>query len=404
MKFILKIFFALLPCLALAEVRELEPKLNKFEAGIIKDASAEKDAVARAKIFEQALESDSASAGLFFNAANAFANLENYDKAKRYYDKALEILPSFYLARRNLAYIYFNQKNWIAACENFSKSLELSQEEAKKILPAISQCHFELGRYAEALTSVENALALQSADDENLLKLKALCLRELKDSAKLRDTCTKLISISPRNSLYWRLLAGLNIDQKNYDEAISILEAMRNLKIAEPKDNELLADLYMQQSMFKKACELYLKMPLDSGKAYKIGLVLAYRGMGSEASNFLQNLSKDSAEYWELLATIKIQSSQDARAELEKAYAKNPLNQRIAIMLADAMLENKDFEQAELLYKNSANDYPLESALGLAKILTLKGKYADAASLLRDCAQKLNKPELLKYAEKLENL
>lgn len=404
MKFMLKIFLLLSLLPAALGARELEPKLNKFEAQVVKEAAAESDAKARAEIFERALQSDSASAGLFFNAANSFASLGDSKKAELYYSKAAELLPTFYLAYRNLAYVEFNEKKYDGACENFSKALSLSAEESAKILPALAQCHFELKRYSEALTCLENAAALSPKESENSLKLRALCLRELGERNKLRDACSKLIALSPRNPLYWRLLVGLNMDEKNYDEAISGLEAMRLAKIAEPVDEELLADLYMNASMFKKACEIYLKRPLGAEKSHKAALVLAYNGFADEAAQLLPNLKKDGAEYWEVLALIKIQKSQDAGEELEKAYSKNPLNQKIAIMLADSKLDKRDYEQAELLYRAAAKSYPLESALGLAKILALKGKYPEAAGVLKEAAAKFNKPELLKYAEKLENL
>ena len=397
------IFLIFLANLSLG-ARELEPKLNKFEAQVVKEAAEERDAKIRAEIFERALQSDSASEGLFLNAANAFAALGDSGRAEAYYAKAVELLPTFYMAYRNLAYVEFNEKKYDRACENFSRALSLSAEESAKILPALAQCHFELKRYAEALTCLENAAAISPKEGENALKLKALCLRELGERQKLRDACSKLIALSPRNPLYWRLLIGLNIDEKNCDEAISELEAMRLLKIAEPGDEELLADLYMSASMYKKACEIYLKRPVGAEKSHKLALVLAYNGFTDEASRLLANLKSDGAEYWEVLAVIKIQKSQDAGEELEKAYSKNPLNKKIAIMLADFKVDKKDFEQAESLYRAAAKSYPLESTLGLAKILTLKGNYSEAAKILKDAAAKFNRPELLKYAQKLENL
>lgn len=399
--FLYVLFTAL--CATQLQALQTEPSANKFESEVIKRAINEKDSAKKTEIFAQAISDKDASAALFFNAANCYAINGDLKSARNCYDAAIKAFANFYAAYKNRAYVEMGLSDFATARADFSKALELSQADGAKVYAALGKCHFELKNFSEALTCFKNSLMLEP-ENEEVMRMEAMCLMELKNSKELEILCVKLLKKNPREAVYWRLLARINMEAGKPLEAIAALEAMSDLKIASVQDSELLADLYMSNSMLKEAAKIYLKKSLSSEKSHKLALMFAANGFIKEAEELLQNIDSSSADYWDALAEIKIKKNQNADSELEKAYEKNPLNSRIAILLADSLLQKKEFERAEILYKSASKSYPLESEFGIAKICIARLEYKKAAQILKAASSKFNKPELLDYAKKIENL
>ena len=129
--------FLLFCALAGAAGAQIEPLANKFEARIIAEAEAQTDAAKRAQILDGALSDERAGAALIFNAANAAMQNSGPEKAARLYAMALEKMPNFYMARRNLAYINFEAQDYKKALHTHLKNLILITQVSKKLLNMI---------------------------------------------------------------------------------------------------------------------------------------------------------------------------------------------------------------------------------------------------------------------------
>ena len=127
------IFYAILfvcPCLAVLGQNALEspfgniPTITKRESAILKKASAQSDE--SIKILSEAAGEKNCSAAIPFTLGNFLYRSGNFEAAAAAYSSALEKMPNFFAARKNLAYSLDRIGKEKQARENFAKALALS--------------------------------------------------------------------------------------------------------------------------------------------------------------------------------------------------------------------------------------------------------------------------------------
>ena len=383
-----------LPLFVFAQ-RKLEPTVNAFEAKILERITNENDEPRKAQILADALRDERAGAALFFNAANMRAQNSDLENARELYQKAVKILPTFYLAYKNLAYLYYNANMHEQALESFGAAIALSAEDSKKTYSAYGFSLFELKRFDEALTAFETAL-MYDPKNENLLRAKARALYETGQHERLYKFAETLVRLHPKEPVYWRMLARIDANKEFFQSAAASLEAMRKLGIADQSDLELLGDVYLRLALYEKAAEIYAGLKISERKTYEAAKYLAHNNAVQPALRLASALDKNSAEYLEILAITE--NTKDA---FEKAYAKNPANAYLAIRLGDFYLSEKRFESAKIFYRQGAKDFKYQSLLGLARTHIEEGDYDSAADCMEQISTQFNRDDLKSYIEKL---
>ena len=392
--------FLLFCALAGAAGAQIEPLANKFEARIIAEAEAQPDAAKRAQILDEALSDERAGAALIFNAANAAMQNSGPEKAARLYAMALEKMPNFYMARRNLAYINFEAQDYKKALEGFASALALSSADAPKIYAAMGVCHANLKNFSEALTCFEQALVF-SPSDISLMKNKAKCLSEIGLDYPLKELVLELLEKDCKDANLWRILARLHIKNSELKEAAAAIEAMRSLGLAQEMDYALLGDIYANLNMPIPAAEAYSRAALPPDKAYKIARFFADLGMPEEAEKTAKSLEKDSWEYFEIMGIIAEKRGGGALEFFEKSHAKNPSNPRVCLKLADIYLARKMFESARTFYA-AAGELKEQSLAGLANAEIAEGNFSKAAEILERLRTQFNRGDLDEIILKLK--
>jgi tetratricopeptide (TPR) repeat protein len=96
---------------------------------------------------------------IFFNMGIACAAMGQKDRAIAYYNKALELRPSYGGARNNIGVYYFNEKNYPKALETFQTIVKYDSLYSDAY-SNIGACYENTGRHAEALSAFKKAAAL----------------------------------------------------------------------------------------------------------------------------------------------------------------------------------------------------------------------------------------------------
>jgi tetratricopeptide (TPR) repeat protein len=96
---------------------------------------------------------------IYFNMGIACAAMGQKDKAIAYYNKALELRPSYGGARNNIGVYYFNEKNYPKALETFQTIVKYDSLYADAY-SNIGACYENTGHHAEALIAFKKAAAL----------------------------------------------------------------------------------------------------------------------------------------------------------------------------------------------------------------------------------------------------
>lgn len=219
---------------------------------------------------------------IYNNLGVCFNKLKNeggdFDKAKEYFESALEINPNFNKARTSLASVYLN----IGGKENFKKAYEIAyklwEESDKKdplLFPVFIWALFHNHFPQDAIDYYEKSEEAKSlvANNEQLLNLMGtiyLEMQNFKKAEELVDLALRLSPNSPPNlSLKARILLGRSQQDKiipsafgvvpkfqDYDDIEKALKLLEQaLDIAKNENNHFLAN---QIKMDIRTCSIWL--------------------------------------------------------------------------------------------------------------------------------------------------
>ena len=173
------------------------PSVSRKEAQAISEAQkSETDAAIG--VLESAAKSEWAGSAIFFNLANLYANSGNLEKAEANYRLALEKLPSFFMAQKNLAIVLSESSGKSEAFPEMKKALALSGGSDPDILLWMASHHMEGGDYSEALFCCNQALVYDYQNARARL-VKARLLLKLNMLEECRSVCLSLLSKDLRN-------------------------------------------------------------------------------------------------------------------------------------------------------------------------------------------------------------
>jgi Tfp pilus assembly protein PilF len=163
-----------------------------------------------------------------------------HEQAVTEFEKILKSDPNNAAACRGLGYAYLQRQEFHEAAEYFKRASQMDSKDPRvhyySALLMAREAGFTSGADLPAITrELETSIRLdpEFADSYALL---AFAQATAGDSAKAVPTLQKAIAISPRNQEYQFNLANLYLTNKQPDQAIAVLEALR------VTDNPLLAE------------------------------------------------------------------------------------------------------------------------------------------------------------------
>jgi tetratricopeptide (TPR) repeat protein len=106
------------------------------------------------------------SASLANKAGIAYQQLLDLDNARRYYEKAIKLRPTYPEAINNLGTVYFARKSYRRAIEQYKKALRINPD-SSSILSNLGTAYFARKNYDEAAKAYQEAVALDPEVFEN---------------------------------------------------------------------------------------------------------------------------------------------------------------------------------------------------------------------------------------------
>ncbi|MBZ5583609.1 MAG: tetratricopeptide repeat protein [Acidobacteriia bacterium] len=162
----------------------------------------------------------------------AYHQLLQIDKAKKYYERALKLKPTYFEAQNNLGVIYYSQKSFRRAVNCYKKALRFSPDSAS-VLMNLGTAYFARKNYKEASGMYEKALAI----DPNVFEHRGtygtvLEERTVEERAKFHYYLAKLYAKDSRTDLalqYLRRALEEGFKDKKKLETDPEFQAMREL-------------------------------------------------------------------------------------------------------------------------------------------------------------------------------
>ena len=309
----------------------------------------------------QALENQPSTA-LYLNLGHAYVQLDQWPAALQSYESALarkdpEIAPAE-------IYGYLGQAEYM--CLDYTQALHhLAQ--AKQNKPSgtysllIARCLIDLQRFHLAESEIIEFLK-RKPNDIPAGELLAHIYMQTDQAARATDTYQGLLRQRPAEIRYYKALAQAQVATGQYTQAIDTLEMA--WRISDPGVSildQLLADLYIQETMHREAANCY--------------------------SRIVYNAVKPNAEDVFRLGHCYYQSRQwlSARQAFTKVLQLDPTHARSYLYLGHIAAKKREIKSAIEAYTQSAQFNTLwpEPYFALAEILLKENNLQQAAESFR---------------------
>jgi putative PEP-CTERM system TPR-repeat lipoprotein len=206
--------------------------------------------------------------------------------------------------------------------------------------------------YAAVVNLIDSVPAAVRSNSEMLLMSGALSHRALGNQEKAREYLEALLARNARSFSAQLMLASVLVDTREYGRAMTVLETLRVAAPDEPNVLFLIASVYSARKQYVQAAELFERS--------------ARANPGGDAVRELA------------LSQIGLGQDKTALANLEKAYAQNPRDQRagteLAVSYARLGQADKAVQTAEAIVKGDPDNLAMLNFLG-----TTKGLVGDLA-------------------------
>ena len=220
----------LLPLLLLAS----EPQLTVSESKLL--ASLEKLPPEQAATQLAASLGESPSPALLYASGVLFYKANQTEQSLAAFLKAVEKEPSYDTARLNAVKILVAQKSFIEAQHHLTQLLKNPKHSADaQIWSLLAHCQFEERNLTAAESTLRHLIALQPNDIQpRRLLLHILTLQEERHP-EAQAIARQMLEENPKSEELWTLLATLQVNGKQYVQAIATLETARKYDAISPK-------------------------------------------------------------------------------------------------------------------------------------------------------------------------
>jgi tetratricopeptide (TPR) repeat protein len=207
----------------------------------------------------------SQDAETWFAVGNLYNQLDNKEKAKESYLKALAIDPEFSGAIVNLSIILYDEGNYSEAIPYLEKAFEEAPDNTF-IAARLATAYQKSGRTQEAIDKYENVLIKDPNNIQAYLNLISI-YRSMGNNAKAIEKINALKKVAPDNPYAYLNLAAIYLEQGKLNDA----ETNANITIS--KDHTLYQPYIILSSVYQsKGAESYNKyIDLDRQASRAVG-------------------------------------------------------------------------------------------------------------------------------------
>lgn len=214
-----------------------------------------KDYQALVQIYDKLLDADPYRTDTWFNAGQAWFNLERYDKAIEAYDFAWALSEDDFLPLLQKGHALFQSEQYEKAAQMYETCIS-HIEPADYIHLLVGEAYEKAGLYEKAIVHFDLVLTMFPENIEAYAGL-GLCYMELKEFKKSLGYLEKALLIDDSDAELWVYMAELMLQMERKDEAY--VSYLRSLSI-DPNQADVLAvmgNISYDNGNYDQALELY---------------------------------------------------------------------------------------------------------------------------------------------------
>ena len=379
------------------------PTLSRGEYEAVKAASEQTDTAKALEILLDASRGKNAGAGLWFNLGNAQMRSGDRAAAVRSYAKAVELMPSFFAARRNLAFALSEQGRDSEAAEQMRSALALSGGSDAQILLWFASKSSRSADYAAALNFCNQALLYAPENsDAQFAKASLLCQTGSFDEAE--RLASKLADGGKSGAKAIRLVGVCRAKRGDFSGAAAAFEILKKSKAATEADLAFLGDAYFRCALYAKAAENYA-VAKRTASVENAAYAMLDSGDFDGADKLAESMPMPQSRKFAGLAKFAAGDFAAAQKLLEAYVEKAGDDSRALFALAETCAGLGDFPRAETFYHRAAFDpkFELASLYGLLRSAFAKRDYLGALEYARAVEKKQPSKEVSLYVKHLES-
>ena len=312
----------------------------------------------------------------------------------------VELEPSHFTARFNLASAYAQAERFTAAAEHFRKALQIDPEHVPSRLAA-AKAEINLRNFGQALALLQvwNQNPPPALDPSQLLLLRGMAQRGLGDFAAAEANLRRAVVLRPHDDKAHRELGLAHAGLHAYESAREQLEKARELSPDSPEVHfELIgvlrelgdaAALERELAEFEERKRLAQVQSLARRSAQRGAAYLRDRNPAAALTEYEQALRRDPASaslhYGMALALAALGRQTDRIESLRKALSLDPSFAGARSELGAAYTEAERYAEAEAELRAAleANPGDPSSSNNLGVLYVKLGRLAEAEALFR---------------------
>ena len=405
------IFYAILfvcPCLAVLGQNALEspfgniPTITKRESAILKKASVQSDE--SIKILSEAAGEKNCSAAIPFTLGNFLYRSGNFEAAAAAYSSALEKMPNFFAARKNLAYSLDRIGKEKQARENFAKALALSGNSDVDILLWLAAYAARRSDYSAALSCVEQAL-IQAPERLDALYAKAFYLFNLDMYSQAAKICEDILNKKFPDAATLKLLGKCRAKLQDAAGAIAAFSMVPESDADRKKTQIICADILFSKQAYFEAAKIY-ESGGDRERLLEASKALAYSGEPEKSLKLLSKLP-ESPEKSRIraVANMALGKKDEAKKDFLECIKAAPDDALACFELAKIYFSEGDFNAAKIYYERAGKDESCAVAakIGLMSVAVKTGDIDSAISMARALYIQTRREDISEYLQYLKN-
>ena len=119
------------------------------------------------KEYKKALKKDKKDHRPLYYLGNAYYQKREYEKAEKFYIKALDITQDNSDIRNNISWLYIDTNRFDDALKEIYIALTIKTD--PNYLDTLANIYYKIGKYESAIKTLQDALAITPSSDSNLL-------------------------------------------------------------------------------------------------------------------------------------------------------------------------------------------------------------------------------------------
>lgn len=398
---------------------EREPSISKDEKEVLDNVASlmPEDPDAAVTLLSNAIKEDS-SAALDFTLGNLRFQDGQFKAAASHYRTAIQKLPDFQRAHRNLGLSLFREGDFVASLESLVSALKLGDEDGD-LYGLIGHLYLQEKRFISAETAYRKAMLFMPGE----LNWKAGVAECLLAQSRYREAVAlfdELIELEGEDSRFLLAQADAFLGLERLRDAAANYEMVHRKGKAPVNALANLGDIYLNEGLPKQALRIYLDV-LDNGSVPVARIIRAAEALfasdqGTAAISLSEKLVEESvrldgaqlAQVKRLQALIAIEAGdvKNAKAILNESIERNPMDGKSLLLLAGQYRVGEEWALAEDLLKRAIalEAFEADAKVELAQCFVLQGRYSEALPLLRDSLVLNPRDNIREYLSKVEEL